>query len=84
MEYINTEPKPHRKKWYFAWHTVSGIPFAFAWCEDDGLPVGGIPKYVGPRVEITEEQFNNGLKDLEEEHPFLDSWVTPDPEAKPI
>lgn len=63
---------PERKlKWFFAYHYVNGIPFAFMWAEDNGLVVGGIPNPIpGTIVEITEEEFSNGISDLEREHPL--------------
>lgn len=58
-------------KWFFAYHLVNGIPFAFMWAEDRGHVVGGIPNPIWETVvEITEEEFGNGISDLEREYPF--------------
>lgn len=59
------------RRWYFSHHLVNGIPFALAWAEDNGLCVGGRPtNLVGDIVEISEEEFNNGLSDLEKQYPL--------------
>lgn len=64
-------PKQKDRKYFFGWHTVNGIPFAFKWAEEDGLPIGGHPNTVGEVLEISEEEWENaGVSDLEKEHPF--------------
>lgn len=68
----STNPVIHVRKYYFGYHVVNGIIFPFAWVEEDGLPVGGIPS---PMVKwrISEAQFcdaNFSFIKLEEEHPI--------------
>lgn len=60
------------RKYYFGYHEFNGIAYAFKWAEDDGVCVGGRPNLVGPKVEITHEQFKEAsTRDLEKEHPFV-------------
>ena len=60
------------RKYYFARHSVNGVPFAFMWVEDDGLPVGGRPDILeGTKaIEISEEDFNGDLRIQEEKYPL--------------
>lgn len=62
----NSHLHPKERRWYFAYHSFHGMIYAVAWCEDDGICVGGRPKILkDTQVEITEEQFGQGLSELE-------------------
>lgn len=72
------------RKYYFAYHDVNGIIFPFAYVEEDGLPVGGIPKYI-KRWEISPEDFQLDLGILERIHPIpLPYRASPSVIPKPI
>lgn len=79
------EPKILRRRYFFAYHDVNGIIFPFAWAEDDGLPVGGIPKPIdGCKWEITAEEFSRDLLELEKRYPIpLPSVESPSVNLKP-
>lgn len=64
-------PEGRIMKYFFAYHLVNGMPFAFLWAEDRGFIVGGIPNPIWDTVvEITEEEFHNGITDLERQYPL--------------
>ena len=59
------------RKYWFAYHNYHGMIYPFAWVEDDGIAVGGRPLFlVGQKAwEITADQFNGALTDLERRYP---------------
>lgn len=68
-----TEPilNGDKRRYFFAWHLVNGIPFAFKFATEDDIPVGGVPDIVGSVIEITREEFLvNEIAVLEQQHPF--------------
>ena len=59
------------RRFFFAYHEVNGLIFPFSWAENNGLPVGGIPKYLlDTRHEISQDEFDEGLSELEKKYPI--------------
>lgn len=59
-------------KYYFAYHSFHDRIFAMAWVEQDGHAIVGRPLGILPdtKREITEEEFNISLSDLEKKYPI--------------
>lgn len=73
MDFVQHNITPDKKrKYFFAWHLVNGLPFCFKYIEDDGIIVGGRPELAQEPMEITEEEFNTdgNLNDLAKQHPL--------------
>lgn len=71
------EAPTHNLKYFFGYHTVKGMIFALSWVEDNGIVVGGIPQGVIHKTEITPEEYNLGLLELDKKyHPGVSTLLS--------
>lgn len=59
------------RRYFFAYHSVMGIPFPLMWAEENDICVGGRPRHLlGKKIEISAVIFEKGeLTPLEKEYP---------------